>query len=423
MFFDRDKWQEIIHTLKQNKLRTGLTAFGVSWGIFMLVVMLGAGTGLQNAVYSGMGDFSTNSMFIWTQGTTIPYKGFPRNRRYKFELSDMEALKRGIPEIEIITPTVHGGGWRQTSTIIYKDQRGSFRVEGVMPAENLVDPVDMEYGRYLNEFDELNKRKVALLGYRVYEEIFEKDEDPVNKYVKLNGMFFQVIGVYKSKHSGGWGEEQNSNIFIPFATTTQIYNYPNTLDHFAIVGSATSDINKIEDEVKSILAQRHDIHPDDDAAFGYNNVGEQFKKLNGLFLGINGLIWFVGIFTLLAGIIGVSNIMLIIIKERTQEFGIKRAMGATPMKIITSVISESIFLTSLAGLMGMAIGIYIIELADRIIGTPEPGANVGILHPTVDFNIAVTALVILVLFGIIAGIIPAKRAVSIKPIEAIRAEI
>jgi putative ABC transport system permease protein len=269
----------------------------------------------------------------------------------------------------------------------------------------------------------MNKRKVAILGYRVYEEMFGKDEDPVNKYIKLNGMFFQVIGVYKSKHTGGWGEEQNSIIFIPFSTTTQIYNYPNIVDHFSIVGTPTSDINKIEAEVKTILAQRHDVHPDDDGAFGYNNVGEQFKKINGLFLGIKGLIWFVGIFTLLAGVIGVSNIMLIIIKERTQEFGIKRAMGATPMKIISTVISESVFLTSLAGLTGMAFGLYLVALVDKAIGTPEPGANVALLHPSVDFRIAMTALVILIIFGIFAGIIPSKRAVSIKPIEAIRAEI
>lgn len=420
--FDYDKWQEIFHTLKQNKLRTGLTAFGVLWGIFMLVIMLGAGKGLQNAVYSGMGDFATNSMFIWAQRTTIPYKGFPRNRSYRFELADMAILKREVPGIAIVTPTVHGGGWQRTSVAIYGLQKGEFRVEGVMPNENKVDPVEMFKGRYLNEFDEMNTRKVALLGHRVYEELFDKDEDPVNKYVKLNGMYFQVIGVFKSKHTGGWGEHQNSIIFIPFSTTTQIYNYANIVDHFSIVGDPSADINRIEDEVKVILANRHDIHPDDDGAFGYNNVGEEFKKLNGLFLGIKSLIWFVGIFTLLAGVIGVSNIMLIIIKERTQEFGIKRAMGATPMKIISMVISESVFLTALAGLVGMAIGIYLVEGAARLIGTPAEGSNVVILNPEVDFRVAITALLVLVLFGVIAGIIPAKRAVSIKPIDAIRDE-
>lgn len=421
MIFDFDKWQEIFHTLRQNKLRTALTAFGVFWGIFMLIIMLGAGNGLQNGVYSGMGDFATNSMFIWTQATTMPYKGFPRGRWYRFELSDMQALKTKIPEIAIISPTVHGGGWQQTSTIIYGLQKAAYRVEGIMADENKIDPVNMYKGRFINDFDNLNKRKVALLGYRVYEELFKNNEDPVDKYIKLNGMYFQVIGVYKSKHTGGWGDQQNSIIFIPFSTTEQVYNYPNIVDHFSIVGKPSADIKVIEKKVKTILAKRHKVHPDDKGAFGCNNVGEDFKKMRGLFLGIRGLIWLVGIGTLLAGVIGVSNIMLIIIKERTQEFGIKRAMGATPVKIISTVISESVFLTSMAGLVGMSLGIIIVELVNKAIGNPE-GNNVMFLHPEVSFHVAMLAISVLVAAGIVAGIIPSKHAVSIKPIEAIRAE-
>ena len=421
MIIDYDKWQEIFHTLKKNKVRTGLTAFGVLWGIFMLMVMLGAGKGLENAVYSGMGDFATNSMFIWAERTTLPYKGFPRNRSYRFELDDLHAIKRKVPGIDIITPTVHGGGWRVTSTLIYGDQKGNFRVEGVMPDENKVDPVDIYKGRFLNDLDELNKRKVALLGYRVYEELFKKGVDPIDKYVKINGMYFQVIGVYKSKHTGRWGENQNSIAFIPFSTTEQIFNYPDEVDHFSIIGKPTANIDEIQDQVMTILAQRHNIHPDDKGAFGYNNVGQEFKKINGLFLGIRGLIWLVGIGTLLAGVIGVSNIMLIIINERTKEFGIKRAMGATPFKIISTVISESVFLTSLAGLTGMAFGIYVVELVNKAVGTSNSN-DIMFMNPEVDFRVAISALVILIIFGVFAGIIPAKRAVSIKPIEAIRQE-
>jgi len=421
MIIDYDKWQEIFHTLKKNKVRTGLTAFGVLWGIFMLMVMLGAGKGLENAVYSGMGDFATNSMFIWSQSTTIPYKGFPRNRWYRFELDDMHALKRSILGIDIITPTVHGGGWQVTSTLIYGDQKGNFRVEGIMPNENKVDPVDIFKGRYINDLDELNKRKVALLGYRVYEELFKKDEDPIDKYVKINGIYFQIVGVYKSKHTGHWGESQNSITFIPFGTTQQIYNYADIVDHFSIVGKPNANIDEIQEEVMTILAHRHSVHPDDKGAFGYNNVGQQFRKINGLFMGIRGLIWLVGIGTLLAGVIGISNIMLIIINERTKEFGIKRAMGATPFKIISTVISESVFLTSLAGLTGMAFGIYIVELVNKAIGSSNSN-EVMFMNPEVDFKVAISALIILIVFGIFAGIIPAKRAVSIKPIEAIRQE-
>jgi putative ABC transport system permease protein len=418
---DYDKWQEIFHTLGKNKLRTSLTAFGVIWGIFMLIVMLGAGAGLKNAVYAGMGDFSTNSMFIWTQPTTLPYKGFPRGRSYQFELKDKFALQNSIPDIAIISPTVHGGGWQKASTVINGLQKGAYRVEGVMPDENKIDPVTIYKGRYLNDLDELNKRKVALLGYRVYEELFKNGEEPINKYIKINGMYFQVIGVYQSKHRGGWGEDQNSLINIPFSTTEQVYNYANIVDHFSIVGTPTSDINAIEKKVKQILAQRHSLDPNDVGAFGCNNVGDEFKKLNGLFLGINGLIWLVGIGTLLAGIIGISNIMLIIINERTQEFGIKRAMGATPIKIITTVISESVFLTSIAGLTGLTCGIYVVELVNKLVSN-APSDDVMFLNPEVDFRIAIAALILLIIFGVFAGIIPAKRAVSIKPIEAIRAE-
>ena len=418
---DYDKWQEIFHTLRQNKLRTGLTAFGVFWGIFMLMVMLGAGSGLQNAVYSGLGDFATNSMFIWAERTTMPYKGFLRNRSYNFELSDQAALKNAIPEIDIITPTVRGGGYRSTNTIVYEREKGAYQVDGIMPDENKIDPVDIESGRYINELDILNNRKVALIGYRVYEELFKNGEDAINKFIKVNGMIFQVIGVYKSKHTGNWGEQQNSRLFIPFSTAQKIYNYPNKVDHFSITGKPLYDVSDIEVKVKKILAKRHNLNPEDKGALGCDNVGEEFKKMNGLFLGIRGLIWLVGIGTLLAGVIGVSNIMLIIIKERTQEFGVKRALGATPLKIISTVVSESVFLTSIAGVTGMYLGIFIVEMVNKAIGNPESN-DVMFRNPEVNFHIAVTALIILIIAGIFAGIIPAKRAVSIKPIEAIRTE-
>ena len=265
-------------------------------------------------------------------------------------------LKNAIPEIDIITPTVRGGGFRATNTIIYGREKGAYQVDGIMPDENKIDPVNIEYGRYINELDILNNRKVALIGYRVYEELFKNGEDAINKFIKVNGMIFQVIGVYKSKHTGNWGEQQNSRMFIPFSTAQKIYNYPNKVDHFSITGKPMYNISDIEIKAKKVLAKRHNLNPEDKGAFGCNNVGEEFKKMNGLFLGIRGLIWLVGIGTLLAGVIGVSNIMLIIIKERTQEFGVKRALGATPLKIISTVISESVFLTSIAGVAGYVPG-------------------------------------------------------------------
>ncbi|MBN2484963.1 MAG: ABC transporter permease [Bacteroidales bacterium] len=416
---DIDKWQEIFHTLKQNKLRTFLTAFGVFWGIFMLVLMLGAGNGLQNSIFSNLGDFKTNSLFIWAQRTTMPYKGFQRNRAYYFDYSDLAAIKDNIPEIEIIAPTVNGGGFRQSTLVVNGIRKGSFEVYGKIPEENFIDPVTLDKGRYLNDFDILHKRKVVVLGSRVYEELFLKDEDPINKHIKINGIYFQVVGVYKSKHTGGMGERQNTEILIPFSTAQQVYNYPNKVDHFSIVVKPEYEVAPVQDKVMSILAKRHKIHPDDKGAFGYNNVGEEFKKIHGLFLGIKVLIWIVGTGTLLAGVIGVSNIMLIIIRERVSEFGIKRALGATPAKIISSVLSESVFLTLIAGVVGLMTGVLALEgLNNAFEGKPDA----ALVNPSVDFKLALTALVIIVVSGLIAGLIPSRRAVSIKPIEAIRTE-
>ncbi|MBN1119130.1 MAG: ABC transporter permease [Bacteroidales bacterium] len=416
---DIDKWQEIFHTLRHNKLRTFLTAFGVFWGIFMLVIMLGAGTGLENAVYSNMGDFAKNSMFIWAQKTTMPYKGFPRNRWYQFTYDDLHSLKRNIPEIDIIAPTVNGGGFRSSTLIVNGIRKGSFEVFGKVQEEDLIDPVDIEYGRFLNEFDLREKRKVVVLGYRAYEELFAKGEDPTNKFVRINGIYFQVIGAFKSKHTGRWGENQNSEVYIPFSTAQQVYNYADKVDHFSIVVKPQYQVVDIEPKVMAILAKNHNLHPDDKGAFGYNNVGEEFKKMNGLFLGIRGLIWIVGIGTLLAGIIGVSNIMLIIIRERTSEFGIKRAIGATPWKVITTVISESLFLTILAGNAGLMFGVFIIEMVNKALQNSD---GEMFQNPEVDFSLAITALCVIIFSGLLAGLIPSKRAVSIKPIEAIRTE-
>lgn len=416
---DIDKWQEIFHTLKQNKLRTALTAFGVFWGIFMLVIMLGAGNGLQNSVFSNFGDFSTNSLFIWAQHTTMPYKGFQRNRSYHFEYRDLEALKRHIPEIDVIAPTVNGGGYRNATLLVHGIKKGSYLVYGKTPQENYIDPVEMHKGRFLNEFDLLNNRKVVLLGFRVYEELFDKGEDPVNKYIKINNSYFQVIGVYKSKHSGGWGEQQNTQVFIPFSTAQRIYNYPNRVDHFSVVVKPQYEVDPVQEQVMAILAKRHKIHPDDKGAFGYNNVGEEFKKINGLFIGIKVLIWIVGTGTLLAGVIGVSNIMLIIIRERTSEFGIKRALGATPLKIISNVLSESIFLTLIAGVSGLMVGVLALTGLDAAFAS---GPDAALKNPSIDFTLSLMAVGIIVFSGLLSGLIPSKRAVSIKPIEAIRTE-
>jgi putative ABC transport system permease protein len=420
--FDLDRWQEIYHTLRSNKLRTFLTAFGVFWGIFMLVIMLGAGKGLEKGVYDGMGGFSTNSFFVWTQTTTKPYKGYKKGRNFNFDIYDTRAL-REIPEIDVIAPRIQGWGNRQNANKVeYKNKNGSYTIMGDCPEYNLIDPVDMKYGRYINASDMMGQRKVVLLGKRVYEELFDKGENPIGKFIKVSGIYFQVIGVFKSQHKGGWADWQEQAVILPFSTLQKVYNLGNLVGWYAITVKPDINSKVVETKVKDLLRKRHDINPDDQEAIGSDNVQEQFIKIHGLFLGIGILVWVVGIGTLLAGVIGVTNIMLVVVRERTQIIGIQRAIGASPGKIISMVISESVVLTSIAGFMGLSFGVGVLELVGKMMG-PAGSEQSMFGAPEIDFNVAFVALLIIVAAGIVAGFLPAKRAISIKPVDAIRTEI
>jgi putative ABC transport system permease protein len=421
--FDRDRWQEIFHTLKKNKLRTFMTAFGVFWGIFMLIIMLGSGAGLENGVTSGMGKFATNSFFVWTQRTTMPYKGFPRGRWFNFRNEDIQALRDNIPEIKYLAPKIRG--WSAgdgTNNTIRKNRTGAFSIFGDYPEWNNIDPMDIIEGRFINNIDIKNKRKIAVIGTRVREVLFEPDEDPIGEYIQIQGIYFQVVGVFVPLNTNiNFGGEKEQSIFIPFTTLQKTYNYGDIVGWFSIAAVDHVSASVVEEKAIKLLAQRHTIHPDDDEAFGHFNLEENFKQMTGLFAGISGLIWIVGIGTLLAGVIGISNIMLVIVKERTKEIGIQRAIGATPVNIMSQIVIESVFLTSIAGYFGLAVGVGFVE-----------GINYALIkfgvdnemfqRPEVDFNIAVTALIILIASGALAGIIPARRAVRIKPIDALRDE-
>jgi len=421
--FDRDRWQEIFHTLRKNKLRTFMTAFGVFWGIFMLIIMLGSGAGLENGVSSGMGKFATNSFFIWTNRTTIPYKGFPRGRRFNFRNDDIQALRDNIPEIEYLAPKMRG--WSAgdgTNNTIRNDRTGAFSIFGDVPEWNKIDPMDIIEGRFINNIDIKNKRKVAVIGTRVREVLFEPDEDPIGEYIQIQGIYFQVVGVFVPLNTNiNFGGEKEQSIFIPFTTLQKTYNYGDIVGWFSITSKDDISASKVEEKAIRFLAQRHSIHPDDEEAFGHFNLEENYKQMKGLFTGISGLIWIVGIGTLLAGVIGISNIMLVIVKERTKEIGIQRAIGATPMNVMSQIVIESVFLTSIAGYFGLAVGVGLVELINY--GLVKFNVdNEMFQRPEVDFNIAITALIILIASGALAGIIPARRAVRIKPIDALRDE-
>jgi len=417
--FDRDQWHEIFSALRKNRLRSVLTAFGVFWGIFMLVIMHGAGTGLFNGVTREFGDFATNSAFIWTQRTSIPYHGFKRGRWYHFRNDDIQALKDNIPEIELVAPKLQAGGYRGSNNVVRGLKTGAFNIHGDYPEYYLIDPVDILKGRFVNNIDIEERRKVAVIGKRVWEVLFEPGEDPLGKYIRIQGVYFKVVGLFKPRSKVNNSGDAEQTIYIPFTTLQKVYNYGDIVGYFSITAKENVPVSVVEKKAIALLKQRHDIHPDDVEAVGHANIEEEFKRMTGLFSGISWLVWIVGGFSLIAGVIGISNIMLVIVKERTKEIGIKRAIGATPFSVILQIILEAVFLTSVAGIFGLLAGVWSLEALGAVLPETDGGM---FSNPGVNFSIAMTSLAILVISGVLAGLIPARRAVSVRTIDALRYE-
>lgn len=421
--FDIDRWNEILSALKKNKLRSFLTAFGVFWGIFMLIVMAGAGNGLQHGITDGVGQVATNSFFMWTERTGEPYKGFLRGRFWNFDNEDVEYIKNNIPEADIVSPRLFGH-WLSGNNTVRGENTGSFNIKGDYPQWNDIDPADILQGRWLNEIDIMQKRKVCVIGEKVFEEMFEKDEEPIGKYLRVSGIYYQVVGVVHPVSNINMNGRTEESIFLPFTTMQAAYNYGNSVHVLGVTAKKGFSASLVEDKVMAAIKERHSIAPTDVQAIGHVNLEKQFKMFSSLFIGIQILTWIVGIGTLLAGVIGVSNIMLVIIKERTQEIGVMRAIGATPWKVISQIIMESVFLTTLAGYLGLFSGILLLEGANKLLemAAKNGGDGIFIKNPEINFGVAVACLMILIISGAIAGYLPAKRAVEIKPIDALRAE-
>jgi putative ABC transport system permease protein len=413
--FDRDNWQEIYATIKKNKLRTFLTSLGVGWGIFMLVIMLGAGNGLKNGVMSDFKGTATNSFFMWTQKTTKPYKGMKPGRYFNFNNGDVLALSQ-LKELAVVSPQNQLGGWRGGNSVVRGMKTGSYEVSGVYPNIAQISMVKLVNGRFLNDNDIREKRKVCVIGSRVKEELFKPEENPLSKHIRINGVYFKVIGVTIPSSGGNEARQEGQRIVVPFSTFQNAFNYGDIVGWFNIASAPNISAAQAEEKVMSIVKERHKIAPDDALAIGHWNMEVQYNKMNGLFKGINMLIWFVGIGTLIAGVIGISNIMLIVVKERTKEIGVKRALGATPYNIVSQIITESVFLTAISGYFGLVIGILLLEGVNKAIGQDVPMFN----NPTVDLNVAVTSLIVLIISGAFAGLIPATKAVSVLPVEALR---
>jgi putative ABC transport system permease protein len=364
-------------------------------------------------------DMATNSVFIWTNPTTIPYKGLPRGRRFYFDNDDIRALREQIPEIQYLGPRNQLGGHRGVTNVTRGLKNGAFNINGDYPDYRLIKLMPIDQGRFINHLDMQARRKVAVIGSRVLEVLFEKGENPIGEYIKIQGVYFKIVGVFSSNSEGDKAEEETQTVFIPFTTFQHAFNFGKRVSWFSITSRPEFPASVVEKKAIALLAQRHQVSPDDQLAFGRYNVEKDYRKMVNLFTGINILIWFVGTSTLLAGVIGVSNIMLIVVKERTREIGIRRAIGATPFNIVVQIITESMLLTAVSGYCGLFSGVALIELAAYAIAAT--GSQISYFkNPEIDFRVAITALCILVVSGLLAGLIPGQKAVSIRPVEAIR---
>ena len=419
LLFDRDRWIERWVTITRNKVRSLLTCFGVFWGILMLIILLGSGTGLKYAVLGETEGFATNSFFFFTDRTSLPYKGFNKGRSWDLRNRDVASIQREVEGIDQITPLIFGASGDKN--VVYGRKSGTYHVKGVAPAYFEIETQDLLFGRLLNQIDERERRKVCTIGEDVNKALFQNG-NPCGKYIRVNGLYYQVVGVTRAKSSNiSINGRADESVFIPFSTLQQSMHRGDKIDILAASVYPGYDVNAIIAQSKQIVFQQNQIAPDDPQALMVLNFAEMFGTFLNLFLGIDILVWIVGMGTLLAGIIGVSNIMMVTVKERTKEIGVRRALGAKPFDIISQVMSESLMLTAMAGLLGLSCGVFLLDLANRLL-LAIPSDNIIMKDPSVNIQIAVAATLVLLFSGLLAGLIPAWRAMQIKAIDALRDE-
>lgn len=408
MIIDIDRWEEILVTITRNKTRSLLTAFGIFWGIFMLVALMGGSQGLKALMSKQFEGFASNSGAVAANLTSQPYKGFRKGRYWSMNLDDVERIRRGVPEIDIVTPC--NAKWGMSA--IYQENKESCTLKGIYPENGKIEEPDMRYGRYINDIDVKESRKVCVIGKRIWEALFPDGSDPCGKYIRVSGIYYRIVGVDVSSGNMSIQGYAPRSVQIPFSTMMQNYNIGNDVQVITYTARAGHAISEVEKKVAALLKQAHTIHPDDTQAVMTVNVEALFSMVDNLFKGINLLSLLVGLGTLLAGAIGVSNIMMVTVKERTVEIGIRRAIGAKPRNILMQILSESIVLTILAGMTGICFAVGVLQLTEM--GTGKPFQ--------ISFWGAIAACLIVTALGMLAGLAPAYRAMAIKPIEAIREE-
>lgn len=418
--FKKDRWIEILEALNANKLRTFLTAFGVFWGITVLVLLFALTNGLRNGVTAGFGNFATNSMFMWTQGTSKPYKGLPKSRRFNFKFDDVAAIKAAVPELKYVSPRNQLGGFNGSNNVVKGTKTGAFQIYGDYPEFIKQKPMDILQGRFISYSDIDARRKVCVIGTDVVKGLYNKSEDIIGSYIKINGVNFMVVGTFKITNSQGDSEEEANTIFIPFSTFNQAFNYGDRVSWMAITAVDQTSITDVKERVFALMRNRHTIHPEDVRAIGHSDLAERFGRLNGLFDILAFVGFFVGALSLASGIIGINNIMLIVVKERTNEIGVRRALGATPWDIKGQILQESLLLTILAGMVGVSFAASLVWGMNMVLDSYGPFENFS--NPSVSMTVVITALVILIVSGLLAGLIPANSATKMKPVDALRIE-
>ena len=415
MRLDIDTYREILDTLTRNKSRSFLTGFGVFWGVFMLVALIGGGQGMKELLNQNFEGFATNSAMIWAQPTTKAYKGFRKGRRWDMEYKDVQRLKSRIPELEVVSPVLFSNG----GTAYFGDRKTTVSINGVQEDYQRVSEPKMRYGRYLNDMDVAQRRKVCVIQKKTYKDLFPGGGDPCGSFIRVDSVYYQIVGVdYSSAEGISFGGESGTTMLLPITLMQQTYNMGQNVHMIAVTGKKGVVMSTITDRIRETIARAHTIDPEDEQGVMVFNTEVLFQMLDSLFKGVNFLIWLVGLGTLLAGAIGVSNIMMVTVRERTIEIGIRRAIGATSKMILSQIISESIVLTMVAGMSGILFAVMILQMLE-LANTEE-----GILaaHVQVGFWTAIFAAFAIAAMGVLAGLAPAARAMSIKPVDAMRDE-
>ena len=406
---DKDTWQELRESLTKNKLRTIITMIGVWWGILLLIGLLGSAKGIENKFSVQFGDYATNSVFIWGQSTSMAFKGYQEGRRPRLKFSHLEKIKNQVKGIKFLLPRN-----ARDVQVVRGVQYDNFGLSGDFPLLDKIQKKNLLSGRFINQLDVDESKKVAVISDDVYKQLFELEEEAIGEFIKINEISYKVIGVFEQGDFDFGGE-----LHIPFTTFRDVYNQGDNIGWITVTGEDGYNIRQIENDVKLVLKNLTYVHPDDNRAFGSFNLGELFERFEGFLMGMQFLTWFVGIATLIAGVFAIGNILLITVKERTKEIGIRRAIGATPFEIKRQIVLESIFLTIIAGIFGIISGGWILIAMDSAFGN---GPDSVLINASVPIIVVFISVIILVVFGTLIGLIPANRATSIKPIDALREE-